>query len=461
MPLAADRDSFKPRVAEVAFRAATSPRSAADVSIVPVAAHEYLRAIRLNYPKQGAWSAVVELFDQTGDFLENLIVGAGDRRGIMFRFGFDGPGGIEVLPLYVGTIAKYDIEFTPTGVTVTCDVVASGVIESAILQKTRSWPAGTRISDIAEEIARDRGWLIHTDGRPSIQRTSNFLPETVQIRSDIKFIQEQLCVYALDESGTAGFHANILRTAAGKDVFSFKNDSFQPSEAVARYVFARDAWGEVVSFKPTDGSALGVFLGAGDASYEALDSLEGVRISVGSSRLAGIDGERNVAFRDSGYRTDVGVPEGALSQRIVMPERDQALARARAQDQYLRATAFAFTATMTVQGNHLLQVGATIIAEYRRADGTVHFLSGAYRIDGVEHTYGADGFYSNLSLSRTGKGFDPRADKISATQIVIPRVTDKTYSPQAGASQNAAAPAGTIGSSSPAHTGGSTPRRGP
>ena len=392
-------DSYKPLFHEIIFVVGQGRNA----RFVDIPSHEFLQSINVNLITTGAWTGQIVLFDQDGDFIENLVLLAGRDRRILFRWGWDDGRGLESYPLYQGAITFYTPAFTPEGVTLTLDLISSSVIEQVLDRKTRSFGEGRRCSDIVREIADQNNW-VHVDKRTkrdTIETTEGPLEKSLAQKdeSDLKFIRDKVEKEAvnLDKKAVRFFfdRDNVLHFHS--DLFLIKQDN--DHHFAATYKFARDAMGEVLSFQPKDTAIFKALLGGANADYIAIDSIGGTKLLIKSTQTKGLPNSRNEVGQDASFQTPLF---GTKQAKINLIARDARELDRLAASQHSRLRSFAYEADLQVLGTHAVQALDHIKVDYIKRDGRSHYLSGAFHVHGVTHSVDSSGWVTDMSMMRSG-----------------------------------------------------------
>ena len=390
-------DSYSPLIHEIIF--------AVDGRQFDIPSHEFLQSISVELTSTGAWSGQIVLFDENGDFLENLILLAGSNRRILFRWGWDDGRGLQNYPLYEGAITFFVPEFTPEGVTLTLEIIASNVLKNVLDKKPQETKEKDRCSDIVRRIADANKWphtvTVGKSVIDTIEQTKLPLGKVLSAKdeSDLKFIRDKVEKEAInkDDKAVRFFfdHNNVMHFHS--DLFLVKQD---PKRAyAATYRFARDAMGEVIKFAPKDASVFKGLLGGGNADFTAIDSLAGNRLLLKSTQTAGIEGSRIEVIADSAFQTPL---PGNNHAKINLIARDPNELRRLAASRHSRLREFSYMADLDVRGTHAVQVLDTIQVYYIKRDGLSHYLSGEFHVHGISHDVSTSGWTTSMSLMRTG-----------------------------------------------------------
>ncbi len=450
MPSDANTDSYAPMVAEIIFVSGGQPFS--------IKCHEFLEGIEMNQSAEGAWTARISLWDQTGGDLEDLIVAAGQDNEILFRFGWDGPRGLSALPQFRGRISAYDPLYSAQGLQVTANIMPSTFAKTIIDRESLSWPKGVKASDVFRDLAEKRGWVTTIKsgpgrGQSAIQETQSVLDETSMAgETDTNFIHTFVLPYSSDDKGRAGFRFFIDKD----QVYHFHNEHhIGTNEVVAHYQFARDAMGEVIEFEPSDMSFFTAILGGGNNLYDGVDSVGGTRTEVATDAYAGVPDQPSTVWRDGGYKTDLG---SGLHGRISMTERSQELLKVRAANQYLMLSQFSYMARLKVKGTHDIDVLNVIIVDYLKRDGSRHYLSGTFLVKKITQSFGGGAWTTELELLRSGIPLVGNAVRQQADDQKVPFTTADTHDSATGGTGDKVGGTTTRVSAQP---GTGTPRRAP
>lgn len=392
-------DSYKPLVHEIIFVVGDG----ANARLFDIPSHEFLQSINVNLMSTGAWTGTIVLFDQDGDFIENLVLLAGRNRRVLFRWGWDDGRGLESYPLYEGAITFYTPAFTPEGVTLTLDLISSSVIEQVLNKKNGSFEEGLRCSDIVRRIADRNGWN-HTDKRThrdTIETTEGPLEKALSQKneSDLKFIRDKVEKEAvnIDKKAVRFFFDRDNVMHFHSDLFLIKQDT--DHHFAATYKFARDNMGEVISFQPKDTSIFKVLLGGGNADFTAIDSISGVRTQISSTQTGGLPNSRIEVGQDAGFLSPLF---GEKHAKVNLIARDPRELDRLASSRHSRLRSFAYEADLQVLGTHAVQVLDHIKVDYIKRDGRTHYLSGAFHVHSVGQTVDSSGWITDMSMMRSG-----------------------------------------------------------
>lgn len=388
-----------------------------------IPAHEFVQSLEVDSAADGAWLARLVLMDAREE-LEDLLVAAGQKGKLLFRWGWDGPGGIEALPLYTSSVFSYRPTFTPQGAQYELSLLPDLHIASILDRRVRGWPEGTELSSIVRAIAKARGYSTKDDrGRETVQATKTLLPDALSQmgETDIKFMRDYVVPYAVDEQGRGGFQVFVDRGNA----LHFHNDYFVPTELAARYVAYRDVMGEVIEFSPDNAAIFASMVGAGSTVYQGADSDGGVRAEVLTDLYKGVPGVANTVLEDAGSRVDLGKKTHA---RVSFYERDPVLFAARVASQYAMMSRLAYTARLVVRGTHAVQAGDYVAVDYFRRNGTKHYLSGNFLVKKVLHHWSCSGWTTDFDLVRDGLSDVTGTVPTGAQQQIAVQETGRTQS---------------------------------
>lgn len=403
-------DSHAPIIHEILFATAGG-------QLVDIPAHEFLESIDVELISEGGWKGSIVLFDADGDFLENLILASGGSRNFLFRWGWDDGRGIEQWPLFEGGVVTYTPEFTHQGTRLTIEMVNKEIIEAVLFKKTRSFAEGVLISDtqqnddlkrptkksIIRRIAEDQRpkWkTVDENGRATIEASNGPLEKSLAQKdeSDIKFIRTKLLQEAVNVNNK---HMRFFFDRRG--VMHFHSDTFLPkadrSRALAaEYVFARDAMGEVIRFSPKDFSFFTVVAGGGFANFTAVDSINGNRTQINSTREGGLPGQRIEVLPDATFLTPLaGNPQAKVNLIARDPKELERIAGV----QHDRLRAFQYQAELEVRGTHAVNVFESVKVDYIKRNGRSHYLSGVYHVHKISHSVSTGGWTTSMELFRS------------------------------------------------------------
>ncbi len=199
-------------------------------------------------------------------------------------------------------------------------------------------------------------------------------------------------------------------------------------------------------------SLFAAIMGAGNTSYETIDSDGGNHVEIVTSHTEGVPEVPLTTVQDAGYKRDYGTE---LHSRVSLAERNVDMAKARASSQYERMSGQAYNATMRVRGTHAVEPLEYITVDVIRRDGSRHYLSGTFRVITIDHTLDNSGWVTEFYMLRDGVNYAEGLAKLDPDIQVKPL----TYpnSQDTGTKNTALDSFG--GTSHPASPGGDTSRR--
>lgn len=443
-------DSYSPVVSEMAV-------ISGGVTYV-ITTGNFLQRITLNLAKDAVWTASIDMFDSSSQVIEDLLTARGQRGEAIFafRWGWDGPAGIQAYEWYYANMATYELDFTTSGTQIRLNLLTAGVVQCYLDKKIRSWDAGKRIDAIFKEIANDRGWAY--DG--TLQECPVTLKETISRgESDVNFIKTQLCPYARDTKNNAGFTFFFDENNRAHFHNQYFDTPNKQGSVSAHYVVNRDPRGEVISFRPQDMAMFSAIMGGGNAVAQSADSKGGQRIEIVTSYIDGAPDTTNITDGSSVYKRTIS--GDTIHSHTTFFEREPDLIKSRVLQQYEQMKNMAYTANIVVRGTHSVSVLDTISVDVLRPDGSRHYLSGNFRVINITHLFDTSvGWSTEFSLIRAGTGYE---DLFAQTQTKPDVTTTPTEGPATfipGAPTNGP-DLGNVGTTTnDAQPGGDAPRRG-
>lgn len=374
---------------------------------IPLRADEFLQSLEIEEGTRGAWTGTVVLWDAEGDYLENLVIAAGLDRALKLRLGRGAAAPTEVLE-YTGEVVTYQTQPDPNGVTLTLELVTSGVLRALVDKRPRSFDAGMLVSDMVQQIATDRQWdtVIEPTSEPVTQ------PFSSTGESDMQFINEQLRPQARNAAGEGGY----LFFFDSENVMHFRTPDYLNPE-VHNFTYARDLAGDVIGFAPSDVSLFGKLMGGGNASFGSAGSLLGGSTQVSASVVSGVSGAGSSVQSDGSAKVDYG--EGVHAYVDFAARDAEELARL-AQSRYDALRRYEYKATLTVQGTHRVRMSDHVDVEWVKRDGRLHYLSGRFQVFKRKHTVGEGAWETEYEVLRFGLRSLAGTVRVTATQVKTP-----------------------------------------
>jgi len=372
-------------------------------SFMPIPPTEYLQSISVELTAEGAWTATVEMFDASGDFLEDLILATKGTRKFLFSWDWDdNQSSASDLkpPIMVGGINAYKPRFTPEGIGITLEMTSVQALDSVLDKKSsRSFPKGTKLSLFAKSIADERGWdtqqgtTIDTSDEPSKVEGS------WSTSSDVSILKALLNPpYNLRNKDGRVYRCYF--DAAG--VFHFHPSDFLEPRIVRTYTYARDANGTVLSFEPESSSIEAALLGSSEAVYMGTDSVSGTAQTQETNTSKGPKGTTLPVYDDAEYADDLGA---GVKAKIIIPSRDRQEFEDAVAVAYERMRDATVSADMSVVGTHEFKVCDYVEVIYTTKKGQTHYLSGVYRVNKIRHTLNNSGWETDFGLNRSGNRY--------------------------------------------------------
>lgn len=417
-----DADSYKPLLVEVVFQSLpgrpTIPlvgpfavSRATQRQTLPLQL-DFFESLTLTMTEKSAPTGQLTLFDRTGDTLLSILAAAGRNRRLLLRWGWDDGRGIEVYPQFVMDYSEFNPEFTAEGTRIAFELMAAAAYEQALDKRAgadRSFDANTKISDVVRAIAEDRKWKFKKSvggGRmvSTIEDTTSVLTEPLVIRageSDFAFIRERLLPRAENAQGRGNYKfffddANFVHFRSSGSTRDF----------VKAYTFAQSMMGEVVSFSPKDALFESSLFGGHNTIFWAIDSLTGQRLRIPSLGPRGLPDRTEVSEESTAFLTRL-VPPGEEEKQVqmyaAMVARTEADFRQKVRARFDTLRDQPYAAELAVLGTHVaLPLDNLKVNFLTSQDQAPHFLSGIYRIFGIEHSVSSGGWQTQFTLQRGG-----------------------------------------------------------
>lgn len=366
-----------------------------------IPAHDYFQSASLEIALGGAWTGSVELFDPQGDYLESLLMSAGlSNRSVRLSIsrGPNFPGESVTVD---GFVPVYSPSFDPSGVALRMELLPKAPHDAHLDRQIRHFAAGVRISEMVEQIARERGWrTTDSAGRYTIEPTQDPMTEpfTSNGESDFAFVNSTLRPQATSANSVGAFE---FRIDLDGTVHFHTAEYYTPPEHT--FTYARSSISDVISFSVTDSQYFGITMGGGNAVYQGVSSVNGSTAQVSATADAGVEGQGSPATEDSTAKSDSGSGNQA---RIAFVTRDPAELARLAQTHYDEYRKFAYRAEMEVVGTARVNAGDYINFRYIKNNATPfgdqeHYLSGRFRVMKVRHDISGD-WKTTFELLRSG-----------------------------------------------------------
>lgn len=368
--------------------------------------------LEVDVPAVGAWSGDLELFDQTGSYLEELLLTVGPNTLVKMRFWEHG----HTSPYFVGGITVIQPEYRPEGVGLLLGLVSKGVHNAVQDIKPRGFLKGANPSDVVRSIALERGWKIENGGIATVVDAANVLDHPVQTTtdSDYSFIMNRILPYAVDAQGR---HFDFRLVEGLKPIVYFQSSAAPTMQKQRRtYTYLRDPNGEVISFTPSENTLGAWLMGGGAGRFDSVDSLSGSVTEQQSTTTEGIDGV--VALPDAQYVAKT-LPD-SVARRVSVPGRSLLDTRSAALHHWSKFSEESLSAALEVRGTHDVNVGEYIEVNFYRRDNTAHPYGGLYRVISFKHIFGLQGWTTTFELVRHGQQSTPGMDKIIVKSTISP-----------------------------------------
>jgi len=379
--------------------------------MIPLAAHEFLQGFEIEVSTDNFLRGKIRLWDQQGDYLENLFLAAGSQRGLYLRWDWDSTFTRPSVPMFF-FIVNYQPEVKPTGTAIQCDIVTTDAM-SSIQPVPIEIPRGMLIGAAMELLAKKYGYRTRRANFPqgsTIQPTRNAIADGYAFSKGETLVEvfRRLASLALDERGEGGFR--VYQDHAG--VLHFHTAFYAPSIS-ARYIYGTDPNGEVISFEMADNTIDAAFIGAGDAIHEAVDGysgtatqLIGTSSALGGKRGIRVEGEGGVLPRPPAeYTKKVEASAQRLSSEtgalVQSAETDPDTWIAKMRYRRNRLFELSYTANMVVLGTHTIDPYDRITVEVRYRGGQLHPISGLFLVNRINQRVGdGSGWRTELGLTK-------------------------------------------------------------
>lgn len=339
------------------------------------------------------------LFDPLYDFIESLV--AQSHGQCTFQFGYT-TGATS--PVYSGFIMEYVPQFLMDGIRIHVKGMALGLNCHKKI-KTRAWK-GKKISEIVTEIATDNGFkpVVDTTNKVEVQEDLDTTEQKDKIwqqhHTDLNFILTKLQRQA--ERASDGASGYVLYFDYEKSELHFhppKNE-----EAPVRTFKWREKMKDILSFEPHYNGGLLASLLWGSSSQAPSTDLTNTETqpNLKSQTVGGGGGPQT---DPSKTKTEKPSSEVAFQSNgrdySVQPDQYFGL-RAAKYWWYRYAWIAAFTGTLNIVGNPLVKPFKKYDIQMQKPDGSLHWTSGLYWCNGIEHSINGGEYQTNLSLWRTG-----------------------------------------------------------
>lgn len=363
---------------------------------ISIPVQQFVQDFQFETNVRQAFTGSITLFDE-GDTLENLLLVGGQYRQVRMRWNWESQGLLNAPNIYAA-ILTYTPTFNTEGITFSFDLIPSAAAAANLAKRSLAFPEGTKISDIARQIANDRGWKT-TDkrGRNTIEETQAPLsqPFNSTDESDLKFLNS-LIPFATNLGGNSGYRMFFDLY----NVFHFHTAAlFSETASVKSYVFGKDGSGEVISFAPSDTSTLAFIAGAGNSVYRSQSSLDGTQTAKAGTTDGGLDREPDPIEASSASVPDHGNETHSVLNIV---SRDSTELANRAKFYRDRALNAMVVAELQVVGTHDLDVFDYCDVQYIRRNGQPHYMSGKYQVNGITHNYNNGAWTTTFALTRHG-----------------------------------------------------------
>lgn len=384
-------------------------------SPVRLQADQFVQDLQVETTTGSSFNCSITLFDDR-DRLEDLLLVAGIGREVKLRWNWASIG-LSKAPQLVGSILRYTPTFMPQGIQFVLEVTATAVLPCILSKVVRAYSSGQRISDIVFALATERGWsTVDHRGRQTIEPTGTVVdhPFNSTDESDMKFINDHLKDQAVNVAGQGGYLFYFDAFGA----VHFHTRTFLSAYSKS-YVFGRGADGEVLSFTPTDSSALAFLEGGGNVKFRSLSSLDATQTSISGTTSGGVNDDPEVVEESATAVADLGDDTHAVIN-LMARDADELSRLAKARRE--RANDFHVVAEVQVVGTHDVDLLDYADVSYLMRSGAPHFLSGRYSVKRIVHSVNSSGWITTFGGTRYG---------FNASQAgTVPRQNITTVSPE-------------------------------
>ena len=413
--------------------------------VLPV--QKYLQSLRVVMGAHISWAAEITIFDEA-DELEQAMLVAGNHGTFSFQWGWDTPMGLSGCPKYSGQLLRILPSFTPQGSQYKLCVTPVQTAKEVVDKIPYKLSDGESLMNTVYEVIENRGYnTVDRRGNPTIQTTVSVAHGAISSvgETDLKFLRGYIASHALDDKGQGGFTVYVDESNA----LHFHNKAFNKPILAAIYSCFRDVGGEVREFSPVADLYFVGSAGAGNNTYQGLDSDGGNRLETVTTSQAGVPGVTTTALAGAEARVDLG---SGTQSTITIVEREAAAFQARVAVQYARLSSMWCTARLVVRGTHAAIVGDFITIDYFRRDGSKHPLSGNYQVHGIIHDWTSAGWYTDFDLTRDGFSKVPDTVGMEVDVVIAPvqTVDTQTTGGQGGGQNTAGVESHPVAGSGPA-----------
>jgi hypothetical protein len=411
------RDSYAPLVYEFLLNNET---------ILPF--RDWLKTFTVKIAKNGMWTGSLTLFDRTGSLLESRLLIPG-KTTIKFRWAWDiEPDALAEAPIYYASLTGVHPTYQFDGLLLVLDIASKGTPEQRLKGKS-GLPRGVRgewvglpASVIAQQIAMAAGWasvVIEGGDAPVYAGDAMMLAgeDHIQYLTRLaKRATKRVVADANDPDDASapcqvGFDCYVFRVDPD-GTFRFHTASYNQQRNVAPpsvrdYTVYADLSGEVISFEVADNSVQAIVAGGLRSKLTGVDSDKGRAVSISGSRASGA--QANVGVADGAGRGtphevaiyDIDGSDFDTTAYIAVPGRSRAEVIRQARAFHAAVAAVQVQATATVKGWPHFGIHNYVNFRYFDSAGARQYLSGYYRIVGIEHTVGPT-WTTKLELTRAG-----------------------------------------------------------
>lgn len=404
-------DLFKDSYAPVAI--SIQYQEYAGASWFPIPWWDFLVSLQIKWGTRSAWNGTLTLFDREEKFLSGVFL---PGRGAMFRmkWGWDVAGGFATAPTFNGRILTAKPDFKYEGIMIVFELMDEKIVGGTLDRDAppRKFAPGFTASELAKQIAQAEGWI----AQPFVIEDSVGVLDGFVLGGETRwqFLQNTIMPRARNDK-----HEAYVCYFDDKGAFHFHSPSFTWGTLAKSYIYGRDPAGELMDFTPTDNNYFSIIGGvAGDGAITAIDSNNGKPIEAKTTASGGVQdpnaspGQQeaaNVPTRMQNNEADThnvradqktAKPNAFAGLIARTPEEAATMSAAL----HARRREFSYTANATAKGTHDALPNDNIeVAYYTSNSNEKHYLSGVFRVAGVEHTLDSSGWRTAFeNLQRQG-----------------------------------------------------------
>lgn len=351
----------------------------------------------LNVETLGTFEFV--LFDPEFDVVEEILMNSGGK--CQFKFGYT--TGLTS-PTYDGLIIEYIPSFSFDGIRIHIKGFTMAVDGHKSVE-TRVW-RDKKIHEVVETIAKDRGWKSDVDAtipvefREDLEKSDLKDNTWKQSQSDLSFITDRLQKQAVRAKDKAGGY--VLYFDPEKKTLHFHPPRYE--EAPVKTFVWRDKLNEFLRFTPQySGGFLGSMILGGSARLNTISMENTEMVPTVKSDKKRPDGDK--APPADPKQTKGEAPDNDDKQRstavIKKAYPDEYFGLNEAKFWWYRAAWLAaFRGELEVVGDPTLKPWKKYEIQVAKKNGGLHWTSGKYWANGINHTIQNGEYHTTLKLWR-------------------------------------------------------------